>query len=231
MSIMEPFSVTCPACAAVFEMQACYSVNADRRPDLREAILDGSFQTGTCPTCGETFRLDPAFNYLDMERGQWISAQPLDDLADWSAREAEASETFRLAYGDGAPASARIVGDALSARLVFGWAALREKIVAAQSSIDDATLETAKLVLMAGGFGGNAGPGRELRLLDATGEDLVIAWIDAKTEAEVETFTAPRSLLDDINTAAEDWAPTRSALTTGPFLDVGRLYLGRAVAA
>ena len=25
------------------------SVNADRRPDLREAILEGSFQAETCP--------------------------------------------------------------------------------------------------------------------------------------------------------------------------------------
>jgi hypothetical protein len=86
------------------------------RRNVQTPGRDGSFQAGTCPTCGAPFRLGPAFNCLDMERGKWISAQPLDDLADWSTREAKAKETFRLAYGDGAPALARIFSDSLSVR-------------------------------------------------------------------------------------------------------------------
>ena len=107
MSIFKPMTVTCPSCEEAFEIDAAESVNADRRPDLRDAIIDGSFQVMTCPSCGETFRLDPVFNYLDIGRGQWLSVQPLERLTEWIEEEDETIETFEGAFGSGAPASIR----------------------------------------------------------------------------------------------------------------------------
>ena len=90
MSIFVPMTVQCPACQERLSLSAVFSVNADRRPDLRKAILDRSFQVENCPKCQERFRLDPAFSYLDVGRGQWLSVQPLDQLESWIAAEDEA---------------------------------------------------------------------------------------------------------------------------------------------
>ena len=65
MSIFKAMQLTCPVCRKAFDYEAVHSVNADRRPDLRAAILDGSFQQVDCPSCRARFRLDPSFNYLD----------------------------------------------------------------------------------------------------------------------------------------------------------------------
>ena len=71
---------SCPACSQFVEFEAVYSVNADRRPDLRDEILAGTFQKEACPKCGESFRLTPELTYLDEERGQWIAAFPADRM-------------------------------------------------------------------------------------------------------------------------------------------------------
>jgi endogenous inhibitor of DNA gyrase (YacG/DUF329 family) len=48
-------TVNCPACATPVEFELVFSVNADRRPDLRDAIVAGTFQRQPCPSCGTDF--------------------------------------------------------------------------------------------------------------------------------------------------------------------------------
>jgi CpXC protein len=48
MSKFETQTLTCPSCGEAVDFEAVASVNADRRPDLREAILDFSFQRQVC---------------------------------------------------------------------------------------------------------------------------------------------------------------------------------------
>jgi hypothetical protein len=43
MSMFESIAVACPACGTQVDFDAVQSVNADRRPDLRAAILAGTF--------------------------------------------------------------------------------------------------------------------------------------------------------------------------------------------
>ena len=69
MSIFDSVPLTCPVCKTAFDYEAVHSVNADRRADLRRAIVDGSFQQVDCPSCHTKFRLDPSFNYLDVGKG------------------------------------------------------------------------------------------------------------------------------------------------------------------
>lgn len=226
MSMFKPMTITCPNCEHVFDMDVVESVNADRRPDLREAILDGTFQTQPCPNCDEEFRIDPQFNYLDMGRGQWISAQPLSELANWIDHEAKALEIFANAYGAQAPGPAREIGDSLSPRLVFGWAALREKLLLVDAGIDDATLELAKLAVVRGFGGAPIQPGVEFRLIGAYEENMDMSWIDARSEKVVEALSVPNSLLKSIEKETETWAAFRAQLTDGPFLDVQKLWIG-----
>ena len=66
MSVFHTETVNCPACATPVEFKLVFSVNADRRPDLREAIVAGTFQRQPCPSCGAEFRVDPEFTYMEL---------------------------------------------------------------------------------------------------------------------------------------------------------------------
>jgi hypothetical protein len=69
MSIFTDHSLPCPGCDTPVAYEIVQSVNVDRRPELRTAILDGSFQLKTCPSCGTSFRVEPEFIYMDKKRG------------------------------------------------------------------------------------------------------------------------------------------------------------------
>jgi len=233
MSIFRSLSATCPSCSETFEMQAVESVNADRRPDLRDTILDRSFQVEGCPKCGAAFRLDPMFNYVDVERGQWLSVQPLEQLEEWVENEDEALATFALAYGEQAPATAREIGNGLTPRLVFGWPAAREKILANENKLDDVALELMKLALVQSLDNLPMAEGNELRLETVEGDTLGLCWVKAQNDEIVERIQVPREMYDNIVKDAEAWAAVRQKLETGPFVDMQKLYMGagRPVAA
>jgi len=220
-------TATCPACSEIFQLDACESVNADRRPDLRDAVVDGSFQVIGCPKCDAHFRLDPLFNYLDMGRGQWISVQPLSSMPDWIENEDEALVTFSKAYGAEAPPAAKEIGDDLRPRLVFGWAALREKLVAADCQLDDVALELLKLAIVDGLDNVPLAAGNELRFEGLVDDELELNWVNAQTEAVVESLRVPRVLYDDIVKDAEAWGEVRKMLEAGPFVDMQKLYMGQ----
>ena len=56
MSVFHTETINCPACATPVEFKLVFSVNADRRPDLRDAIIAGTFQRQPCPSCGTAIR-------------------------------------------------------------------------------------------------------------------------------------------------------------------------------
>jgi CpXC protein len=228
MSIFKPMTVTCPACEHSFDIDVVESVNADRRPDLRVDILDASFQVMTCPGCQEEFRLDPIFNYIDVGRGQWISVQPRADLLDWIDLEAEATDVFATAYGERAPGAAKVIGQDLTPRLVFGWPALREKLIARELGLDDVTLELTKLALIDSMGGQPMGQGAELRLLGKEEDELDFAWVVAEEDRTIEQLLVPMEIYQDIADAPDDWTVITDQLITGPFVDLQKLYFGDA---
>ena len=149
MSIFNAVTVSCPSCGSPVQFEAVFSLNADRRPDLRDAVLNGSFQRQACSQCNTEFRLDPEMTYVDVARGLWIAAFPYAKLGQWKELEEQARATFNRAYGEHASAAAREIGAGMKARLTFGWAGLREKLVAADAGFDDVILELAKTALCA----------------------------------------------------------------------------------
>jgi hypothetical protein len=223
MSLFQPIQLNCPACRQSIEFQANSSINVDRRPDLRDAILDGTFQTETCPKCSEGFRLDPELNYLDVNRGQWIAAHPFSKLGDWESIELQAREAFDLAYGSKASASAREIGDGLAPRVVFGWTALREKIVCNERIIDDANLELVKMAMLRGMDDVPMSDTTELRLIEVEDDSFVMAWIKGANEEVVQKLGVPRELYREIAGDAEAWQPLRDDVSSGLFVDMQRL--------
>jgi hypothetical protein len=229
MSVIRNETVSCPSCKAVLDIDVLESINADRRPDLRQAIVEGRLQVENCSACNAQFLVEPSFNYIDAGRKQWISAQPLAQLGAWAEVEQTALRSFNRAYGAEAPAVARAIGAELVARVSFGWAGLREKIIAAEAGLDDRVLEYLKLAIIQSGS--SLGAGRELRLEAVEGDSLVMIWTDSRTEKQLETLAVPRRLYEDIHADAAAWAGVDALLGEGPFVDLQKIYIGGAGAA
>jgi hypothetical protein len=225
MSRFHTQTFPCPKCQEPVEFGLAASVNADRRPDFRAAILDRSFQRGTCPNCSHSFRVEPELTYMDAGRKQWILVKAAQDVADWITLEKTALDVFDLAYGPRAGAFARELGRDLQARITFGWAALREKVLCCEHGLDDVTLEQMKLSLTAGLDSSPIGDGVELRLDKVEGDRLLMDWIQASWERPVETLEVPRALYDEIAADMEGWKDARADLTAGPFVDFQRLLI------
>jgi hypothetical protein len=200
-------------------------VNADRRADLRGAIVGGSFQRQPCPACGHEFRLDPEMTYVDIGHGQWIAAFPLAKLGNWKQAEEQARATFAQAYGPQAPAAARQMGAGMRPRVTFGWGGLREKLVAADHELDDVTLELVKLAIVRTSETSLLSNETELRFIAVEEDKLVLAWIRAQTEQLVELLKVPRQLYDDVANDAEGWQDLRKELSAGLFVDMNRFLV------
>jgi hypothetical protein len=224
MSLFKETVIDCPSCARSLSFETVHSLNADRRPDLREAILGSRFQRTSCPHCGAGFRLDCDFTILDVKRGQWIVAAPVAAIAEWEAREAAARAMFARAYGAEAPGLAREIGAKLKPRIVFGWPALREKLLVADLGLDDVALEAVKATVLRAS---SSIPGRavsELRLVATDKKDLVLAWQRSYDGAAGPVLAIPRELHDRIAAREEGdgWDAFRAGFEGALFVDLKR---------
>jgi uncharacterized Zn-finger protein len=228
MSIFQTTTVTCPACDAEFTIEVAVSVNADRRPDLRQEIIDGTFQVVSCPSCATSFRLQPTFTYIDVGRRQWILAHPIDALQQWQTLEAEARTVFDVAYGAGAPRLARELGKTLAARIVFGWPALREKLVCRETGLDDIGIELLKLAVIRDVPNAPLADESELRLDRVEDESLTFAWLDSSNETVLKALRMPRAAYSELADDPQPWATLRAQLAGRFFVDVNRLLVTAA---
>jgi hypothetical protein len=222
MSIFQRTAVVCPTCDQAVEFDLVVSVSADRRPDLREAILAGNFQRETCPSCSFRFRVEPEFSYIDIGRGQFIAAWPASKLGQWQAHEAHTQAAFDRAFGKDAPPEARELGTKLQVRAVFGWPALAEKLLAAGAGISDLTLELAKAGVAREMDDAPIGGPNEMRLLRLEGDQMVLGWLGTGNEEVGEMVGVPRSLIAEIEAEPGPWEALREELSGGPFVDLLR---------
>lgn len=226
MSLFTSIHVDCPACNHTNTMDAVGSVNADRRPDLRDDIIADVFQIIPCAECAESFRLQPEFNYLDVENGLWILALGVTSLADHLIHEDRARDLFDISYGSNAAPAAQEVGEVLRCRVTFGWPAVREKILARTEGLDDVVLEMMKLNLLRRLPEAPIGFGVELRLMAAAGDMFELAWVMTKSEEVQSIIRISRDAYDGIAENRADWAEVEALLTDGPFCDIQKLFLG-----
>ena len=102
MSLFSTIETECPACEATSKYELVFSVNADRRPELRAEIMARTFQRLTCPECGGLFRLEPEFTYFHAAGKQFLTVRPASELPGWPEQEARAVElAVHRAIGDG----------------------------------------------------------------------------------------------------------------------------------
>lgn len=226
MSIFIPAEATCRKCGTVTEINLAASVNAARRPDLRAQIIDGSFQAQDCPNCGTRLRLPAHMTYIDVPRSQWILVEDVTRLDDWRAVEEEARAVFDQSFGPGASDAAQEIGRELQARLVFGWIALREKLIAAEFGVDDVILELAKISAIRNIDGSPMADTTELRMVGGGATTLELRWFDSLTEAQIATLNLPRELYKDLaESVAEEpgWQTLKADVSAGLLVDMKRL--------
>lgn len=233
MSLFSTTTLKCPHCGQANTLEEVGSLNADRRPDLRQQILDGSFQAADCSHCGKRFRLEPDFNYMDAGRGQWIACYPGPRILDHLEAAAEMEAVFDSNFGPAAGQAAHALGQALTGRVVFGWAAMREKLVARDLGLDDLVLELLKLDLLRGMPEIPLGAGTELRLVDVAGPDLTFAWFGPGVPESQRVLDVGMDRYQAIAGNPGDWQEVADELRDSPFVDLQKLYLGpgRAAAA
>jgi endogenous inhibitor of DNA gyrase (YacG/DUF329 family) len=227
MSIFHETSLACPMCGTGVEFDLVESVSADRRPELREAILTGNFQRKACPSCGKQFRVEPELVYMDFQRGQYLGAWPATRRHEWKVLAAQTRQTFDDTLGKNAPTSARKLGQSMQLRAVFGWWALAEKILARQLNIDDHTLEAAKLAVMRTQEASPL-PGRsEFRLVREQDADLVFAWVGnhGGDDEPPPAMRVPRQLINDIEAQTQQWQALRGSVADGDVVDFQREML------
>jgi hypothetical protein len=212
----------CPACGTAHEVDVVASVAGDRRPDLKAAILDGSFQTQTCPDCAATFRLPPRFTYMDFARGIWFVAHPVEDESRWSEFEKQAKRLFDVSYRSGGSPAAREIGKSIKPRVVFGWLAAREKLVCDDAGLDDVTVELVKAGILAAVSGAPLGDESELRLDASDAATLHFSWYEAASEQRLSSLLVPRPRYDEIEKDAA-WSALRAEFEGVPYTDIGRL--------
>jgi hypothetical protein len=206
-----------------------HSVNADRRPDLREAVLNRSFQRQPCPSCGYEFRIEPQFSYMDMRRGQFLAVWPSPAADEFESYEQRSRRSFDQAYGPDAPPEAHDIGRLLTPRVVFGWIALNEKLIAQQAGVDDVLLELAKLALIRTNTDGpGVGTDTELRLIGVEDVNLVLGWFQRGKEDLLDVVAVSKDLLREIDSQADQWQELRDELAKSYFVDYRRFFIAVA---
>lgn len=197
-------------------MSPCGQVDAQRDPALRQAILDDTLLQADCPSCQATLRAEARLTFVDRALGLWVAAFPHGQMGAWRTLELEALDGLRPAQDPG------VAG---TTRMVFGWRALREKLLAFDAGLDDVTLEKLKLLLMRDMQEPPLPFGAELRLSDVSVDCLAITVLD-RHDQPLERLDVPRELLLDISADPQGWAKLDSDLRAGSFVDVQRLIRG-----
>ena len=150
---------SCGARVAVFVAD---SINAERHPHMRQAVLDRRLHVFTCSACDGGIVVENRFWYLDLGRGQFYGVWPNRDRAGERALGEAVVNEFELALGEQAGATARALFNAEAfedhpeperkrhlVRLCFGNEELREKIIAREAGLSDLALEALKARVLA----------------------------------------------------------------------------------
>jgi hypothetical protein len=151
MSQTATHEVRC-TCGAILSVFCADSINAERHPHMREAILARTLHVFRCDACLASIAVDKPFVYIDLARRQLYGVQP-PALRALEREHGEALvNVFERAIGPRAGEAARAMfdGEPFHVRLCYGNEALREKLVARDAGLRDLPIEALKAELLAG---------------------------------------------------------------------------------
>jgi hypothetical protein len=147
VSTFRAYQATCPACQHQWKVDIARGLHITRLPEIREQLTTGKFQVFTCPSCSSPTVFEDTVIYTDFERHEYIACESAAS-ASWQAAIARHQTVFRDCFEHGPPI-AQDMGKAFKRRLVYGFRALREKIVLWDAGLDDRVVEAVKGDLLA----------------------------------------------------------------------------------
>ena len=144
MSMTSEIVLQCGGCQAPLSTFIAASVNAERHPHMRQALIDRTLHTFQCDVCGGSNVVEGQFLYVDLARKEFYGVFPQEALAEARSCAETLVRAFDLALGEGAPAAARKLAEGMVVRVCFGLEEVREKIVCRQEGLFDLALEVLK---------------------------------------------------------------------------------------
>lgn len=142
MSTFTQYEATCPACEHRWTAEIAQGLHITRLPEIREQILNGTFQVVRCPACTSPMVFEAAVVYTDFDRGEYIAVETAAS-ASWQGALARHRTVFRSCF-EGGPPSVQVLGRTFKRRVVRGFRALREKILLWNAGLDDRAVEAVK---------------------------------------------------------------------------------------
>src|SRR5689334_18495299 len=94
-------------CGATVTVHTADSINGERHPHMRQAVLDRTLHTFDCGACEKKIVVEKQFLYVDLERKQFYGVFPDADRGDEKRCANELVTAWNHALGDQAPLSVR----------------------------------------------------------------------------------------------------------------------------
>ncbi|MEJ7599692.1 MAG: CpXC domain-containing protein [Kofleriaceae bacterium] len=195
-------------CGVEQEVELAEGLHISARPDIRQQILDGTFHRFTCPACKGSIQIETLLAYTDFPNHHWFTIVPEEELPWRGERVAFAKLAFqRNMVERAAPIVQHEMAPRMKQRVIFGLAALREKIICFDAGLDDRLVEALKLQLLRD-LGLTFASGGYFHLVEVTGLEHKIENAPDGTERDKQK-PEPRGQLDEL---ATDCAHIEAAL-------------------
>ncbi|GIV98208.1 MAG: hypothetical protein KatS3mg057_2865 [Herpetosiphonaceae bacterium] len=184
ISYSQPVDLECPACHRPFRAEAWMIIDAGERPELAEAIYEGTIHDVACPHCGQQGVIPAPLLYHDPARRRVLFAVPPDiPEEDWRA---EAQGLLWMLIGALPEERRRPYLSAVQAEAGISGLALVLQRDRHEADADESAVEALSESLAAGEG--------ELPIL----AQAIIALLDAQTPMELErVFDSYPFLLDE----------------------------------
>jgi len=222
MSTFVPTTIDC-ACGERYLVEVANGLHISARPDVRQQILDGTFHRFHCPSCGATTEVDTLLSFTDFPKRQWFTIAPGTALPYRKGYLELANKSYaQTMQAPAAPPLVKQWSGEMTRRLIFGLAALREKLVTFDAGLDDRVLELLKIQLLRD-LRGNLAADDYFHLVEVTADELMFE--KRHPDGMIRKLPIPRQLYDDLAAA-----PNLAALIEQAFPD-GLLFDYRAIFA
>ena len=154
MSIQRKETYNCPNCNHTQEFQFWTSVNAQLSPEANEKILDRTFYSQTCDSCGATTEVVYTFLYNDMENRLMVYVVAASDSENQAEQIREINKVS-VTMTDPANDINALVGsiaDEYTFRIVTDLIQLIEKIAISKAGLDDRLVEVVKAISLGNAY-------------------------------------------------------------------------------
>lgn len=237
----------CPRCATPIEVAFVESANVARSRHYHDMVIDGSLMSHVCNRCGHRFRFEHELLYTDLEHGLFIMAFPRERQAERVALEELTRAVFQQTIRDEPPRAIRELLLNVEPRVVFGYDALREKVLCSDKGIDDRVLEVMKALLYRDGVvvrpaadRGDAPPSApntpvqadELRLVEVLGDGaMVFLRLDGEGQVLPGFFQIESAMYESLHGQRDGLRHLCRELFESPWVHCRRLVEGASWAS